>query len=95
MSIHSESITNDNVAERLEGLNGVLVAPGFGSRGIEGKIIAIRHVRESNIPFFGICLGMQCAVVEFARNVLNLKDANSIEMDENTPAPVISMMEES
>lgn len=94
ISIHSESITNDNVAERLEGLNGVLVAPGFGSRGIEGKIIAIRHVRESNIPFFGICLGMQCAVVEFARNVLNLKDANSIEMDENTPAPVISMMEE-
>lgn len=94
ISIHSESITNENVAERLEGLNGVLVAPGFGSRGIEGKIIAIRHVRENNIPFFGICLGMQCAVVEFARNVLELKDANSIEMDENTPFPVISMMEE-
>lgn len=94
ISIHSESITSENVAERLDGLNGVLVAPGFGSRGIEGKIIAIKHVRENNIPFFGICLGMQCAVVEFARNVLNLKDANSIEMDENTPAPVISMMEE-
>ncbi|MGV3704476.1 MAG: CTP synthase [Arcticibacter sp.] len=94
ISIHSESITNENVAERLAGLNGVLVAPGFGSRGIEGKIIAIRHVRENNIPFFGICLGMQCAVVEFARNVLDLKDANSIEMDEQTPFPVISMMEE-
>jgi len=94
ISIHSESITAENVAERLEGLNGVLVAPGFGSRGIEGKIIAIQHVRENNIPFFGICLGMQCAVVEFARNVLGLKDANSSEMDENTPAPVISMMEE-
>jgi CTP synthase len=94
ISIHSESITAENVAERLGGLNGVLVAPGFGSRGIEGKIIAIQHVRENNIPFFGICLGMQCAVVEFARNVLGLKDANSIEMDENTPAPVISMMEE-
>jgi len=94
ISIHSESITAENVAERLGGLNGVLVAPGFGSRGIEGKIIAIQHVRENNIPFFGICLGMQCAVVEFARNVLGLKDANSSEMDENTPAPVISMMEE-
>ncbi|WP_407427067.1 CTP synthase [Arcticibacter sp.] len=94
VSIHSESITAENVAERLGGLNGVLVAPGFGSRGIEGKIIAIQHVRENNIPFFGICLGMQCAVVEFARNVLGLKDANSSEMDENTPDPVISMMEE-
>ncbi|PRY50418.1 CTP synthase [Arcticibacter pallidicorallinus] len=94
VSIHSESITTENVAERLSGLDGVLVAPGFGSRGIEGKIIAIQHVRENNIPFFGICLGMQCAVVEFARNVLGLKDANSSEMDENTPDPVISMMEE-
>lgn len=93
-SIHSENITADNVAEKLKGLDGVLVAPGFGSRGIEGKIEAIRYVREHNIPFFGICLGMQCAVVEFARNVLGLKDAHSFEMDENTTNPVISMMEE-
>ncbi|WP_276361820.1 CTP synthase [Daejeonella sp. H1SJ63] len=93
-SIHSESITADNVAEKLKGLDGVLVAPGFGSRGIEGKIEAIKYVRENNIPFFGICLGMQCAVIEFARNVLGLKDAHSSEMDENTKNPVISMMEE-
>lgn len=93
-SIHSESITADNVAEKLKGLDGVLVAPGFGSRGIEGKIEAIKYVRENNIPFFGICLGMQCAVIEFARNVLGLKDAHSSEMDENTKDPVISMMEE-
>ncbi|EOR93167.1 CTP synthase [Arcticibacter svalbardensis MN12-7] len=92
--LHSESITEENVAERLAGLDGVLVAPGFGSRGIEGKITAIKYVRENNIPFFGICLGMQCAVVEFARNVLKLPDANSMEMDENTTTPVISMMEE-
>ena len=93
-SIHSENITSDNVAEKLKGLDGVLVAPGFGSRGIEGKIDAIKYVREHNIPFFGICLGMQCAVVEFARNVLGLKDAHSYEMDETTKNPVISMMEE-
>ncbi|WP_374164206.1 CTP synthase [Arcticibacter sp. MXS-1] len=92
--IHSESITDENVAERLAGLHGVLVAPGFGNRGIEGKIIAIRHVRENGIPFFGICLGMQCAVIEFGRNVLGLKGAHSTEMDENTEYPVISMMEE-
>lgn len=93
-SIHSESITSENVAEKLKGLDGVLVAPGFGSRGIEGKIEAIKYVRENNIPFFGICLGMQCAVIEFARNVLGIKDAHSSEMDENTKNPVISMMEE-
>lgn len=93
-SIHSEGITPENVAEKLRGLDGVLVAPGFGNRGIEGKIDAIKYVRENNIPFFGICLGMQCAVIEFARNVLGIKDAHSSEMDENTPNPVISMMEE-
>jgi CTP synthase len=92
--IHSEDITADNVVEKLAGLQGVLVAPGFGSRGIEGKIVAIQHVREQNIPFFGICLGMQCAVVEFARNVLGWKEAHSTEINENTLYPVISMMEE-
>ncbi len=92
--IHSESITAENVAEKFKGLDGVLVAPGFGSRGIEGKIEAIQYVREHDIPFFGICLGMQCAVVEFGRNVLGLKDAQSTEMDENAKNPVISMMEE-
>ncbi|TZF84569.1 CTP synthase [Pedobacter sp. BS3] len=92
--IHSEDMLPENAAEKLAGLDGVLVAPGFGSRGIDGKIEAIRYVREHNIPFFGICLGMQCAVVEFARNVLGWKDAHSTEMDPDTPYPVISMMEE-
>ena len=92
--IHSESLTPENAVEKLKGLDGVLVAPGFGSRGIDGKIDAIRYVRESNIPFFGICLGMQCAVVEYGRNVLGLSNAQSTEMDENTNFPVISMMEE-
>ena len=72
----------------------MLVAPGFGERGIEGKIEAIRYVRENNIPFFGVCLGMQCAVTEFARNVLGYKKAASTEMNENTPHPVIDIMEE-
>ena len=92
--IQSESITTENVADKFRGLDGVLVAPGFGSRGIEGKIEAIKYVRENEIPFFGICLGMQCAVVEFGRNVLALEDAQSTEMDENAKNPVISMMEE-
>ncbi len=92
--ISSEELTAKNAAEKMQGLHGVLVAPGFGSRGIEGKIDAIRYVREHNIPFFGICLGMQCAVIEFGRNVLGLKNANSTEMDEKTKYPVISMMEE-
>jgi CTP synthase len=70
------------------------VAPGFGERGIEGKIMAVQYARENKIPFLGICLGMQMAVIEFARNVLKLEKANSIEMDENTPDPVISIMEE-
>ena len=92
--IHSEDITEKNVAERLTGLNGILVAPGFGSRGIEGKILTAKFARENNIPFFGICLGMQCAVVEFARNVLHLSDAHSTEIDHKTKHPVIDLMEE-
>lgn len=92
--IHSEGLTDDNVKSKLGKLDGVLVAPGFGPRGIEGKITAIKYVRENNIPFFGICLGMQCSVIEFGRNVLGLKDAHSIEMDEDTSHPVIAMMEE-
>ena len=90
--IHSEHINKENIANELKNFNGVLVAPGFGERGIEGKIEAIKHVRLNNIPFFGICLGMQMAVIEFARNVLNLDGANSTEMDENTSYPVIDLM---
>lgn len=92
--IHSEKITEDNVAEILSGMKGILVAPGFGDRGIEGKIFAARYARENNIAFFGICLGLQCAVIEFARNVLGLKGAHSTEMDHKTPYPVIDLMEE-
>ncbi|MGF1925300.1 MAG: CTP synthase [Bacteroidia bacterium] len=92
--IPSESIYPDNVAEKLSHLQGVLVAPGFGSRGIEGKIEAIKYVRENEIPFFGICLGMQCAVIEFGRNVLGLKNANTTEIDETSEHQVINMMEE-
>lgn len=92
--IHSEHIDAQNVAQKLSGLDGVLVAPGFGNRGIEGKIEAIKYVRENGIPFFGICLGMQCAVIEFARNVLGMKAAHSTEMEPNTAYPVIDMMEE-
>lgn len=92
--IHSEQLEADyeSVAEKLQGLDGVLVAPGFGERGIEGKIMAIRYVREQGIPFFGICLGMQCAVVEFARHVLQLNGAASTEMNPKTPHPVIDLM---
>ena len=90
--IHSEHINKDNIANELKNFNGVLVAPGFGERGIEGKIEAIKYVRLNKIPFFGICLGMQMAVIEFARNVLNLDGANSTEMDENTSYPVIDLM---
>ncbi|MDP2088017.1 MAG: CTP synthase [Flavobacteriaceae bacterium] len=91
--IHSESITAKNVQSKLKGLKGILVAPGFGERGIEGKISAIQFARENNIPFFGICLGMQMAVIEFARNVIGLKDANSTEMNATTTNPVIDLME--
>ncbi len=94
ISLHSEFIDEKNVAEKLQGLNAILVAPGFGERGIEGKITAINFARTHGIPFFGICLGMQCAVIEFARNVLGLKGAHSTEFNKNTPYPVIDMMEE-
>jgi CTP synthase len=90
--IHSESIKENNAEELLSHLDGILVAPGFGSRGIDGKIHAIRVAREKDIPFLGICLGMQCAVIEFARNVLGLEDAHSTEIKEYTPHPVINMM---
>ena len=93
-SIHSEYLTSENVTEKLKDLDGVIVAPGFGERGIQGKIEAIRYVRENNVPFLGICLGMQMAVIEYARNVLKLASANSTEMDANCDDPVISIMEE-
>ena len=91
--ISSEDISAETVEEVLKGLHGVLVAPGFGERGLEGKIEAIRYVRENKIPFFGICLGMQCSVVEFSRNVLGL-EASSTELNPKTKNPVIDMMEE-
>ena len=93
-SIHSEFIDDDQIKKQISNLDGVIVAPGFGSRGIEGKIKSIKYVRENNIPFFGICLGMQMAVIEYSRNVLNLKGSNSTEMDEKTSHPVISLMKD-
>ena len=92
--IHSETINDKSAKELLKDLDGVLVAPGFGERGIEGKITAIQYARENKVPFLGICLGMQCAVIEFARNVLKYKDAHSTEMNPNTTHPVIDIMEE-
>jgi len=92
--IHSEKINETNVNAELSELNGILVAPGFGSRGIPGKICAVTYARENKIPFFGICLGMQCAVIEFARNVLGYKDAHTTEISKDTKHPVISLMEE-
>lgn len=94
INVHSEFISAENVEEKLSNLDGLLVAPGFGLRGIEGKILAVKYARENNLPFFGICLGMQMSVIEFARNVLNLNDAHSTEMDAHTPHPVIDLMEE-
>ena len=93
-SIHSEYLDENDVASKLKDLDGIIVAPGFGERGIQGKIEAIRYVRENKIPFLGICLGMQMAVIEHARNVVGLKEANSTEMEEDCPEPVISIMEE-
>ena len=94
VNVHSEFITAENVSEKLSGLDGLLVAPGFGLRGIDGKIIAVQYAREKGLPFFGICLGMQMAVIEFARNILGLNGAHSVEMDANTRYPVIDIMEE-
>jgi len=94
ISIHSEHIDGSNVKEKFEGLHGVLVAPGFGERGIEGKIDAVKYARENNLPYLGICLGMQMAVIEFSRNVLGLKNANSTEMNPETLFPVIDLMDD-
>lgn len=92
--IHSESINTQNVEGIMNELDGILVAPGFGERGIEGKIAAVQYARENKVPFFGICLGMQCAVIEFARNVLNLPEAHTTEINENAKDPVIFLMED-
>lgn len=94
VSIHSEKVTPENAAEILGNMDGVIIAPGFGSRGIEGKFNALKWCRENNVPTFGICLGMQCMVIEFARNVLGLQGANSTEMDPATPHNIIDLMEE-
>ncbi|MEO6813097.1 MAG: CTP synthase [Ginsengibacter sp.] len=94
INVHSEYITEENVDEKLIGLDGLLVAPGFGFRGVDGKIIAVKYARENHLPFFGICLGMQMSAIEFARNVLGIKDADSTEMNPDTLNPVIDMMEE-
>jgi CTP synthase len=92
--IHSEKLTDKDVEEKLSDMDGVIIAPGFGQRGIEGKFVAIKWCRENDIPTFGICLGMQCIVIEYARNVLGLADANSTEMDTATKNNVIDLMEE-
>lgn len=94
VNVHSEFITDENVKEKLKDLDGLLVAPGFGNRGVEGKITAVKYARENQLPFFGICLGMQMSVIEYARNVLGWKDAHSTEMDPKTPHPVIDLMED-
>jgi len=90
--LQSDDLTKENVAEKLEGVSGVLVAPGFGGRGIDGKLAAANHARENQIPYFGICLGMQCAVIEYARNVCGWESANSTEFDEDTEYPIIDLM---
>ncbi len=92
--LHSEMIKEENVSELLAGFDGILVAPGFGDRGIDGKILAVKYAREQKVPFLGICLGLQCAVIEFARNVLGYEDAHSSEMTTMTKHPVIDLMEE-
>ena len=94
ISIHSEYIDPENIKEKLQNLDGILVAPGFGERGIEGKIEAIHYARENKIPFFGICLGMQMATIEYSRNVLGYADANSTEMNPDTKHPVVNLMED-
>ena len=92
--IHSSELEGENVSEQLSKMDGIIVAPGFGSRAVEGKISAVKFARENHVPFLGICLGMQCAVIEFARNVIGFKEAHSTEINSDTPYPVISMMEE-
>ncbi len=92
--IQSDFLTDDNLEEKMQGLDGILVAPGFGGRGIEGKIKSITYARENGIPFLGICLGMQCAAIEFSRNILGLKEAHTTEIDQETKFPVIDLMEE-
>jgi CTP synthase len=92
--IQSDDLTEKNVAKKLKGISGILVAPGFGGRGIKGKVEAVKYARENNIPFFGICLGMQVSVIEFARNVCGLEGANSTEFDDKSPYPIIHMMHE-
>lgn len=92
--IHSEKLTDENVEEQLAGMDGIIIAPGFGHRGVDGKYVAIKWCREHNIPTFGICLGMQCMVIEYARNVLGMADANTTEIDERTKHNVIDLMEE-
>ena len=94
MPIHSEFITPENVGEKLQNLDGLLVAPGFGYRGVEGKISAVQYARESGLPFFGICLGMQMAIIEYGRNVLGINNAQSTEMNASADEPVVDMMEE-
>jgi len=92
--LHSDDLTKETIKKELSDVNGILVAPGFGSRGITGKLLAVEYARKNNVPFLGICLGMQCAVIEFARNVLKLENAHSTEISAKTKNPVISMMEE-
>jgi len=94
IKLHAEEINEENIDKILKNINGIFVAPGFGQRGVNGKILVIKYAREHNIPFFGVCLGMQMAVIEFAKNVLNISDANSREMDANTPNAVIDIMHE-
>lgn len=94
ISIHSEHIDATNIHDKFSGLDGILVAPGFGERGIEGKIAAVQYARENKVPFFGICLGMQMAIIEYSRNILGYADANSTEMNEHTAHPVVNLMEE-
>jgi len=93
-TVQSTTVTEENVKDKMKGFQGILIAPGFGERGFLGKIITAKYARENNIPFFGIGLGMQIAVIEYARNVLNLCDANSTEMVHSTPHPVIDLMEQ-
>ena len=92
--INSEKLNEGNVEEMLKDMDGVIICPGFGQRGIEGKFVAVKYCRTHDVPTFGICLGMQCMAIEFARNVLGYADANSREMDEKTPHNVIDIMEE-